>query len=88
MNGGQAELPAVPDTGILGCLLHPAIRRATGVRRWAARFRAWPTVADKPVCPTPAGDHTEPLSPTDEVSTLAPEAYVGSTDAPAVRPPL
>jgi len=32
--------------GNLGCLLHPATRRATGVRRSTARFRAWWAVAD------------------------------------------
>jgi len=40
------------------------------------------------VCDTPAGEHTGPLSPVDEVSTLAPEACVGLPDSLGVRSPL
>ena len=71
-----------------GRLLHPAILRATGVRRWAARFRAWPGAVDEPRRSVPADARRGPLSPKDEASTLAPEARTGLTGRPRVRSPL
>jgi len=37
----DTEIARRSDAGSPVCLLHPAIRRATGVRRSAAHFRAW-----------------------------------------------
>jgi len=48
MIGSMSEEAAIArrsDRGNPGCLLHPATRRATGVQRSTARFRAWWAVA-------------------------------------------
>jgi hypothetical protein len=42
-------------TGNTAYLLHPATRRAVGVRGSVARFRAWRNVRDKPRRNAPAG---------------------------------
>jgi len=74
-----AEVARRSDPGYPGCLLHPATRRATGVRWWAARFRAWPGVAGEPRRTAPSSGRHGPLSPADEASTLALGARAGLT---------
>jgi len=84
----DSEIARRSDPGNPSRLLHPAILRATGVRRWAARFRAWPGATDEPRRSVPADARRGPLSPKDEASTLAPGARIGLTGRPRVRSPL
>src|SRR6056297_1508513 len=74
--------------GSPGRLLHPATRRATGVRWSAAHFRAWRAATVEPRRDAPAGARRGPPSPTDEASTLASGARPRRPDFPGFRPPL